>query len=123
MPSLEVHLADPPSLQDGYPFTTIPDTSCLANIHRPFGPQKICSRGRRLFSLYGPDLQRKGAAFHVGGHSKPATKSRMKTSDFEGCITGRSYRLKDHSAIAGKEEKNKKIKSKANGPSTAELAS
>jgi hypothetical protein len=38
-------------------------------------------------------------------------------------ITGRSYRLKDHAAIAGKEDKNKKIKSKPNEPSTAEPAS
>ena len=38
-------------------------------------------------------------------------------------ITGRSYRLKDHAAIAGKEEKSKKIKSKSNEPSTAEPAS
>src|SRR5271169_380099 len=38
-------------------------------------------------------------------------------------ITGRSYRLKDHPAIAGKEDKNKKIKSKPNEPSTAEPAS
>ncbi len=38
-------------------------------------------------------------------------------------ITGRSYRLKDHAAIAGKEDKTKKIKSKPNEPSTAEPAS
>jgi hypothetical protein len=38
-------------------------------------------------------------------------------------ITGRSYRLKDHAAIAGKGDKNKKIKSKSNEPSTAEPAS
>jgi DNA replication protein DnaC len=38
-------------------------------------------------------------------------------------ITGRSYRLKDHAAIAGKEDKNKKTKSKSNEPSTAEPAS
>jgi len=38
-------------------------------------------------------------------------------------ITGRSYRLKDHATIAGKEDKNKKIKSKPNEPSTAEPAS
>jgi hypothetical protein len=38
-------------------------------------------------------------------------------------ITGRSYRLKDHAAIAGKEAKNKKSKSKSNEPSTAEPAS
>ena len=31
-------------------------------------------------------------------------------------ITGRSYRLKDHGAIAGKEDKNKKSKSKPNDP-------
>ncbi|SPE54528.1 hypothetical protein SBV1_190003 [Verrucomicrobia bacterium] len=31
--------------------------------------------------------------------------------------------LKDHAAIAGKEDKNKKAKSKTNGPSTAEPAS
>jgi hypothetical protein len=37
-------------------------------------------------------------------------------------ITGRSYRLKDHAAIAGKEVKNK-TKSKSNEPSTAEPAS
>ena len=36
-------------------------------------------------------------------------------------ITGRSYRLKDHATIAGKEDKNKKAKS--NEPSTAEPAS
>jgi DNA replication protein DnaC len=38
-------------------------------------------------------------------------------------ITGRSYWLKDHAAIAGKEDKTKKIKSKPNEPSTAEPAS
>jgi hypothetical protein len=38
-------------------------------------------------------------------------------------ITGRSYRLKDRAIIAGKEEKNKKSKSKPNEPSTAEPAS
>ena len=38
-------------------------------------------------------------------------------------ITGRSYRLKDHAAIAGKEDKTKKIKSKPNEPSTAGAAS
>ena len=36
-------------------------------------------------------------------------------------ITGRSYRLKDHATIAGKEDKNKKAKSIE--PSTAEPAS
>jgi hypothetical protein len=38
-------------------------------------------------------------------------------------ITGRSYRLKDHAAIGGKEDKNKKSKSKPNEPSIAEPAS
>jgi DNA replication protein DnaC len=38
-------------------------------------------------------------------------------------ITGRSYRLKDHAAVARKEDKTKKIKSKPNEPSTAEPAS
>ena len=38
-------------------------------------------------------------------------------------ITGGSYRLKDHAAIAGKEDKRKKIKSKSTEPSTAEPAS
>jgi hypothetical protein len=38
-------------------------------------------------------------------------------------ITGRGYRLKDHVAIAGKEDKNKKTKSKSNEGSTAEPAS
>ena len=38
-------------------------------------------------------------------------------------ITGRSYRLKDHATIAGKEDKNRKTKSKSNEPSTAEPAS
>ena len=38
-------------------------------------------------------------------------------------ITGRSYRLKDRATIAGKEDKNKKIKAKPNEPSTAEPAS
>jgi len=38
-------------------------------------------------------------------------------------ITGRSYRLKDHAAIAGKEDKNKKTKSKSNEPLAAEPAS
>jgi hypothetical protein len=38
-------------------------------------------------------------------------------------ITGRSYRLKDHAAIAGKEDKTKKTKSKPNEPATAEPAS
>jgi hypothetical protein len=36
---------------------------------------------------------------------------------------GRSYRLKDHAVIAGKEDTNKQIKSKSNEPSTAEPAS
>jgi hypothetical protein len=36
-------------------------------------------------------------------------------------ITGRSYRLKDHATVAGKEDK--KAKSKPNEPSTAEPAS
>jgi hypothetical protein len=35
-------------------------------------------------------------------------------------ITGHSYRLKDHAAIAGKEDKNKKAKSKSNDPGFAE---
>jgi hypothetical protein len=35
-------------------------------------------------------------------------------------ITGLSYRLKDHAVVPGKEDKNKKIKSKPNEPSTAE---
>jgi hypothetical protein len=35
-------------------------------------------------------------------------------------ITGRSYRLKDHAAIPGKEDKNKKGKSKPNDPGFAE---
>ncbi len=38
-------------------------------------------------------------------------------------ITGRSYRLKDHATIPGKEDKNKKAKSKSNELSTAEPAS
>jgi hypothetical protein len=38
-------------------------------------------------------------------------------------ITGRSYRLKDHATVAGKEDKNKKAKSKSSEPSTAEPAS
>ncbi len=38
-------------------------------------------------------------------------------------ITGRSYRLKDHATIAGKEDKNKRAKSKSNETSTAEPAS
>jgi DNA replication protein DnaC len=38
-------------------------------------------------------------------------------------ITGRSYRLKDHAAAAGKEEKSKKTKSKSNESSVAEPAS
>jgi hypothetical protein len=38
-------------------------------------------------------------------------------------ITGRSYRLKDRATIAGKEDKNKKTKSKSNEPLTAEPAS
>jgi hypothetical protein len=38
-------------------------------------------------------------------------------------ITGRSYRLKDHAAIAGKKDKNKKAKSKTNEPPTAKPAS
>ena len=38
-------------------------------------------------------------------------------------ITGRSYRLKDHAAVAGKEDKNHKTKSKSNEPSTAGAAS
>ena len=70
----------------------------------------------------------------------------MKTSHFEGsiayraattcaildrflhhaqtiAITGRSYRLKDHATVAGKEDKNRKAKSKPNEPSTAGAAS
>jgi len=38
-------------------------------------------------------------------------------------ITGRSYRLKDRATVAGKADKNKKIKSKPSEPSTAEPAS
>ena len=38
-------------------------------------------------------------------------------------ITGRSYRLKDHATIAGKEDKNKKAKSKSSENSAAEPAS
>jgi hypothetical protein len=38
-------------------------------------------------------------------------------------VTGRSYRLKDHAAVAGKDEKNKMAKSKPNERSTAELPS
>jgi hypothetical protein len=38
-------------------------------------------------------------------------------------ITGRSYRLKDRAAIAGKEDKNKKTESRPNKPSTAEPVS
>lgn len=38
-------------------------------------------------------------------------------------ITGRSYRLKDHATVAGKEDKNKKPKSKSNEPLSAEPAS
>lgn len=38
-------------------------------------------------------------------------------------ITGRSYRLKDRAAIAAKEDKKKKAKSKTNEPLTAEPAS
>jgi len=38
-------------------------------------------------------------------------------------ITGRSYRLKDHAAVACKQDKNKKTKSKPNEPSTAGAAS
>jgi IstB-like ATP binding protein len=37
--------------------------------------------------------------------------------------TGGSYRLKDHAAVAGKEDKNKRTKSKSNESSSAELAS
>ena len=36
---------------------------------------------------------------------------------------GLNMKSKDHTAIAGKEDKNKKIKSKSNEPSTAEPAS
>lgn len=38
-------------------------------------------------------------------------------------ITGRSYRLKDHATIAGKEDKNKKAKSKSSENSAAEPTS
>ena len=38
-------------------------------------------------------------------------------------ITGKSYRLKDHAAIAGKEDKNKKTKTQSNEPLTAGAAS
>jgi len=37
-------------------------------------------------------------------------------------INGRSHRLKDCAAMAGKEDKNKMIKSKPHEPSTAEPA-
>jgi hypothetical protein len=37
-------------------------------------------------------------------------------------ITGRSYRLKDHATVAGKEDKNKKSKAKSDEPPTAEPA-
>jgi hypothetical protein len=37
-------------------------------------------------------------------------------------ITGRSYRLKDHATIAGKEDKKRKGKFKYNEPSTAKPA-
>jgi len=45
-----------------------------------------------------------------------------RNSYLDGHANG-SYRLKNHAAIAGKEDKNKKIKSKSNEPSTAEPAS
>src|SRR5262249_2442847 len=38
-------------------------------------------------------------------------------------ISGRSYRLKNQAAVAGKEDKNKKTKPKSNESSTAEPAS
>jgi hypothetical protein len=38
-------------------------------------------------------------------------------------LTAGHYLLKDHATIAGKEDKNKKAKSKPNEPSTAEPAS
>ena len=38
-------------------------------------------------------------------------------------ITGRSYRLKDVATVAGKEDKNKKLKAKPDEPATAEAAS
>jgi len=38
-------------------------------------------------------------------------------------ITGGSYRLKDHATVAGKEDKNKRSKSKPDEPSTADPAS
>jgi len=38
-------------------------------------------------------------------------------------LSWRSYRLKDHATDAGKDDKNKKSKSKPNEPSTAEQAS
>jgi len=50
--------------------------------------------------------------FSQAGHARPT-----------GAITGRSYRLKGHSAIAGKDDKNRKTKSKSNESSTAEPAS
>jgi hypothetical protein len=40
-----------------------------------------------------------------------------------GAFAGRSYRLKDHVTIDGKESKNKKNRVKPNEPSTAEPAS
>ncbi len=58
--------------------------------------------------------------------SKPATpRSFIHNRFFKAGkgLTGRSYRLKDHAAIAGKEDKTKKTKSKSNEPSTAEPAS
>ena len=38
-------------------------------------------------------------------------------------ITGRSYQLKDHATAAGKDDKNKKLKSRPDEPSSAEPAS
>src|SRR5258708_14318550 len=38
-------------------------------------------------------------------------------------VSGRNFRLKDNASIAGKEDRNKKRKTKSNEPSTAEPAS
>jgi hypothetical protein len=64
-------------------------------------------------------VHRKLADAQIRGLSDDGRFSHAQTI----AITGRSYRLKDHATVAGKEDKNKKIKSKSNEPSTAEPAS
>jgi hypothetical protein len=52
--------------------------------------------------------------------SRETQESRLPAGSFLQPLTAGHYLLKDHATIAGKEDKNKKAKSKPNEPSTAE---